>query len=208
MIDLPSVSQLDSSVLNQLPDDIRRDIVQHYEKRGVCLEELHASKKESVNEGKERAPSVHEEKCLEILPGPSNFNASNLDNQNAKTYLDVPTSSSTSACYEGIKRICDIDASFWSAMPDDIKAELAQELEQTKPDQEPASPSKCWKNLLKPAKSPLKQGKLQKSPKKAALKQGVKRKTKPVQSKIKVQQPTLANLQSKPLKEVSRLPNT
>lgn len=180
LFDLPTASQLDSSVLNQLPDDIRRDIMQHYEKHGLSVKEAHPAKESSDEE----------QRTEEDQPGPSNLNTVEDRSEASETPAAL------SADYGGIKQISDIDASFWAALPDDIKAELAKELEQ--PKQEPTSPSKCWKSLFKPARSPSKPTKLQKSPSKVGSKQGPKRKAKLAQDKVKLQQPTLGNMQSKP----------
>lgn len=205
--DLPSASQIDSSVLNQLPDDIRRDILCHYEKQGISFKDLPGKnvEKECPEDNRGAEPSAaYGKNYSEDQPGPSNSNVVSKENQ-ATEEVNMETNSVPSAGYEGIKRISDIDASFWSALPEDIKAELALELEHPRDIQEPISPdNKCWKNLLKPTKSPLKPGKVPKSPLKTTSKQGVKRKTKPAQIKAKVQQqPTLVDLKIKPFNEVS-----
>jgi DNA-binding transcriptional regulator YdaS (Cro superfamily) len=168
--ELPSASQIDSAVFNELPDDLKNDIIQEYQRKGITLSGINSF---ATN------PSTS--------AGTSKTEAVNVSS------LQVPTSNSAGTSrlkdpvsYDGIEEVTDIDASYWSALPEDIKTEIERDIQQRKT--EATSPIKGWKNIFKPQRSPIKAtAKLGNG----KIKAEVKRKTKVhVTSKAKIQ-PTI-----------------
>ncbi len=135
LCELPSASQIDSTVFNELPDDLKNDIIQEYQRKGIPISGFGA-----VPHNREMAAG---ESSITNKAGPSL--ASPHSSGTSKT--DTPVS------YEGIDQITDIDASYWSALPDDIKAEIERDIQQRKA--ESTSPKKEWKSIFKGKRSPV-----------------------------------------------------
>lgn len=129
LFELPSASQIDPAVFDQLPDDVKKDIMQDYKRKGINL------------------PQTTARTTMEPVAGPS-------------SRPDDPVS------YERINEVSDIDSSYWSALPDDIKAEIEKDIKQRKA--EATSPSKKWNEIFRPRPSPTK----------APSNKGIKRKAK------------------------------
>lgn len=160
IFELPSVSQIDSTVFNELPDYLKNDIIKDYQRKGITIDGISSTQTQ------------------ELIVEPSSENVAGPSHQSHP--IDVGTSRSENpVSYDGIDQITDIDASYWSALPDDIKAEIERDIQQRKA--ETTSPVKGWKNIFKPQ---------QRSPAKTTSKP-VKRKTK-AQDTIKTKaQPTV-----------------
>lgn len=150
LFELPSASQIDSAVFNELPDDLKNDIIQEYQRKGIALSEVNS---------------------FTIKPTTS----SAVNGSSVPTSNSAGTSRSENpVSYDGIEGVADIDASYWSALPDDIKTEIERDIQQRKA--ESTSPVKGWKSIFKPQRSPAKAtSKLGSGKTKAE----VKRKTKP-----------------------------
>lgn len=138
IFELPSVSQIDSTVFNQLPDDLKRDIIKEYKRKGIALNGIECTNLDD--------PEPVAELLRNNVAGPSNVRPSS--NVERKSRSDNPVS------YDGIEQVTDIDASYWSALPDDIKAEIESDFQQRK--KEATSPVKGWKNIFKAQQSPTK----------------------------------------------------
>ncbi|XP_046443006.1 DNA repair protein REV1-like isoform X2 [Daphnia pulex] len=159
LFELPSASQIDSAVFNELPDDLKNDIIQEYHRKGIALSEVNSFAMKPTTSSSVNGSSV-----------PTSNSAGTSRSEN-------PVS------YDGIEEVADIDASYWSALPDDIKTEIERDIQQRKA--EATSPVKGWKSIFKPQRSPAKAtSKLGSGKTKAE----VKRKTKPnAPSKAKIQ---------------------
>lgn len=162
LFELPSASQIDSSVLDQLPDDLKSDIFKAYQRKGV-----HLSTK-TKDGSLEQVTGTTKTTILADPPlttaGPS-FSAVTPEVPSAyptagpSSTITTTASSSTAAeagpssrqdnpmSYGNINQISDIDASFWSALPDDIKAEIERDIVQRKTTA--PSPTKNWTDVFR-----------------------------------------------------------
>ncbi|KAI9564501.1 hypothetical protein GHT06_008240 [Daphnia sinensis] len=132
-------SQIDPSVFDQLPDDLKNDIIQEYQRKGITLS---VAKSPTKNLTKPAAGTSK----TETAPGSSTTKESVISSGTALS--EKPVS------YDGIEEITDIDASYWSALPDDIRIEIERDIQQRK--SETTSPIKGWKSIFKPQRSPVK----------------------------------------------------
>lgn len=132
--ELPSASQIDTDVFNQLPDELKNDIIQEYQRKGLKLNGLFDAQ-----------IVVDTEPVNNHLPGPSHA---------APTNVTSPKRSIKPVSYDGIEGVTDIDASYWSALPDDIKSEIERDIQIRKA--ESTSPTKIWKDIFKGKQSPVK----------------------------------------------------
>lgn len=123
--ELPSASQIDLAVLDELPEDIKKDLIQEYQRKGVHLG-----------------------------AGPSNNNQPVAGPSHAVTESVPIRLPEKAMSYEGIHQVSDIDASFWSALPDEIKSEIERDIQQRKT--EANSPTKAWSAIFKTRRSPTK----------------------------------------------------
>jgi len=94
-LELPSATQIDSSVFDELPDELKNDIRNEYQRQGVSISGITV-----LNTAADVVDVVSE------------------------TPKNVPVS------YDGIHQVSDIDSSYWLALPDEIKAEIQNEIHQ------------------------------------------------------------------------------
>ena len=131
-------SQIDAAVFNELPDDLKNDIIQDYQRKGITINEI--------------VSTVRAEEPLKTFVAGPSLRVPDYGLQETgrvgTSRVDNPVS------YDGIDQITDIDASYWSALPDDIKAEIERDIQQRKA--ESTSPKKEWENVLKGQRSPVK----------------------------------------------------
>ncbi len=122
LFELPSASQIDSSVFDQLPDDLKTDILKEYKRKGISV-----------------PGSTSSEISDEPVAGPSRFAATEPA---ASAQPDPPVS------YDGINQISDIDSSYWSALPDEIKQEIERDIQRRKAEAA-TSPTKNWSDIFR-----------------------------------------------------------
>ena len=135
LFELPSASQIDSAVFNELPDDLKNDIIQEYQRKGITLGRVDSCAIHSSTS----AGTSKTERTANVIPTSDSAGTSRSNN---------PVS------YDGIEEVTDIDTSYWSALPEDIKTEIERDIQQRKA--EATSPNKAWKNIFKPQRSPFK----------------------------------------------------
>ncbi|XP_045030014.1 LOW QUALITY PROTEIN: DNA repair protein REV1-like [Daphnia magna] len=132
-------SQIDPLVFDQLRDDLKNDIIQEYQRKGITLS---VAKSSTENFPKPIAGTSKTETALGSSVTKESVNSSGT------SLSEKPVS------YDGIEEITDIDASYWSALPDDIRVEIERDIQQRK--SETTSPMKGWKSIFKPQRSPVK----------------------------------------------------
>ena len=99
--ELPSMSQMDTSVFNHLPDDLKAEILGEYKRKGVVVDG--------------------------IRPGPSDPSAgssTSAEGDQAKASASVNDPAPQGRSYDAIRSVTDIDPDYWAALPDEIKAEI------------------------------------------------------------------------------------
>lgn len=122
LFELPSASQIDSSVFDQLPDDLKTDILKEYKRKGISIPEGTSSE---ISDEPVAGPS----RVVAIEPA-------------APAQPDQPVS------YDGINQISDIDSSYWSALPDEIKQEIERDIQRRKAEAV-TSPTKNWGDIFR-----------------------------------------------------------
>lgn len=208
--ELPSLSQIDPSVLDQLPDQLKNDIFDEYQRKGVAVDGIRpivelkkdlvenepkagpskttvpsgVSKRVAIEDKSPKKDALSYEGISEISDIDSSYWLALPDEIKAEIEKDIrnrksePASlilestrtepsrwTSTSAVidksakdgpvsYDGINEVSDIDSSYWSALPDEIKAEIEQDINQRK--SEPVSPAKSWNAIFRARRSPVK----------------------------------------------------
>ena len=130
---LPSASQVDLAVLDELPEDIKKDLIREYQRKGVKLGTVSSAQSNAEH--------------FEPVAGPSNAVEPPI-----RTAPQLPPEKALS--YEGIYKVSDIDASIWSALPDDIKSEIERDIQKRKA--EANSPTKAWGAIFNARRSPNK----------------------------------------------------
>lgn len=130
-------SQIDPSVFDQLPDDLKNDIIQEYKRKGITLSVAKSTAKNNA----------------EPVAGASKAEGE-FASSATKISVNTTLKSENRVSYDGIEEVTDIDASYWSALPDDIRIEIEKDIQQRK--SEATSPIKSWKNIFKAQRSPIK----------------------------------------------------
>lgn len=194
----PSLSQIDPSVLNQLPDELKNDIFHEYQRKGVAVDGVRPivePKKDLGENEPEAGPSnstVSKDLAIvdkspkndagsyeginEISDIDSSYWLALPDEIKAEIEKDIQNRKSEPVSligkskrtepltdkspkdgpvtYQGINQVSDIDSSYWSALPDEIKAEIEKDINQRK--SEPLSPTKSWNAIFRGRRSPVK----------------------------------------------------
>ena len=118
--ELPSISQIDLSVLHQLPESVQREIGQYYDQKSLIKDAMIAAN--------------------QVRPPPDQLVASEHNRAGqASRSLETP--------YDAIDDIGHIDRDFWQALPDDIKEEIKRNIEFNKCRSSPTKSS--WLAIFK-----------------------------------------------------------
>ena len=131
--ELPSMSQMDTSVFNHLPDDLKAEILGEYKRKGVVVDG--------------------------IRPGPSDPSAgpsTSAEGDQAKASASVNDPAPQGRSYDAIRSVTDIDPDYWAALPDEIKAEIEGDIRRRQAAADPPPASKNWNAIFKGRKSPVK----------------------------------------------------
>ena len=78
----------------------------------------------------------------------SSSRKSNEEPKAGPSHKTSPSKNGT-VSYKGIHQISDIDSSYWDAIPDEFKAEIQMNIQQSKPAEPSSLPSKTWNAIFK-----------------------------------------------------------